>query len=62
MELDNVETLKKVINCIQAIPDVYSVKRIQTSYSGGGHQNNARGGKQNKQGKSSKNQKRKTSN
>ena len=34
IELDNVETLKKVINCIQAIPDVYSVKRIQTSYSG----------------------------
>ena len=33
IELDNVETLKKVINCIQAIPDVYSVKRIQTSYS-----------------------------
>ena len=32
MELDNIETLKKVINCIQAIPDVYSVKRIQTSY------------------------------
>ena len=33
IELDNVETLKKVINCIQAIPDVYSVKRIQTSHS-----------------------------
>ncbi len=33
IELDNVETLKKVINCIQSIPDVYSVKRIQTSYS-----------------------------
>lgn len=32
IELDNVETLKKVINCIQAIPDVFSVKRIQTSY------------------------------
>ena len=33
IELDNVETLKKVINCIQAIRDVFSVKRIQTSYS-----------------------------
>ena len=32
MELDNIETLKKVINCIQAIPDVFSVKRVQTSY------------------------------
>ena len=31
IQLDNVETLKKVINCIQALPDVYSVKRIQTS-------------------------------
>ncbi len=33
MELDNIDTLKKVTNCIQAIPDVYSVKRIQTSYT-----------------------------
>ncbi len=33
MELDNIETLKKVILSIQAIPDVYSVKRIQTSYT-----------------------------
>lgn len=32
MELDNIDTLKKVINCIQAIPDVYSVKRVQTSF------------------------------
>ena len=32
-ELDNIETLKKVILSIQAIPDVYSVKRTQTSYS-----------------------------
>lgn len=34
MELDNIETLKKVINSIQAIPDVFSVKRIQTSHTG----------------------------
>lgn len=33
MELDNIDTLKCVIYAIQAIPDVYSVKRIQTSYS-----------------------------
>lgn len=33
MELDNIDTLKRVIYAIQAIPDVYSVKRIQTSYS-----------------------------
>ena len=31
LELDNIETLKKVINSLQALPDVYSVKRIQTS-------------------------------
>ncbi|MBD5402687.1 bifunctional (p)ppGpp synthetase/guanosine-3',5'-bis(diphosphate) 3'-pyrophosphohydrolase, partial [bacterium] len=31
LELDNVETLKKVIACIQSLPDVFSVKRIQTS-------------------------------
>ncbi|MBR1460407.1 bifunctional (p)ppGpp synthetase/guanosine-3',5'-bis(diphosphate) 3'-pyrophosphohydrolase [bacterium] len=33
IQLDNVDTLKKVINSIQALPDVYSVKRIQTSAS-----------------------------
>ena len=31
LELDNIETLKKVTNCLQAMPDVYSVKRVQTS-------------------------------
>lgn len=33
LELDNIDTLKKVIVCIQSLPDVYSVKRIQTSSS-----------------------------
>ncbi|MBR5555959.1 bifunctional (p)ppGpp synthetase/guanosine-3',5'-bis(diphosphate) 3'-pyrophosphohydrolase [bacterium] len=33
IELNNIETLKKVITSIQSIPDVYSVKRIQTSAS-----------------------------
>ena len=33
LELDNIDTLKKVTLSIQAIPDVYSVKRIQTSYA-----------------------------
>ncbi len=45
LELDNIETLKKVTNCLQALPDVFSVKRIQTS-----SQN-----KQNKQNNKSKN-------
>lgn len=31
LELDNINTLKKVTNSLQALPDVYSVKRIQTS-------------------------------
>ena len=33
LELDNIDTLRKVIACIQSLPDVYSVKRIQTSSS-----------------------------
>ena len=33
IELNNIDTLKKVINSIQSIPDVYSVNRIQTSYA-----------------------------
>ena len=53
MELDNIDTLKKVINCIQAIPDVYSVKRIQTSYTASPHQGTSRNNK--KPGKPSKN-------
>lgn len=48
IELDNVETLKKVINCIQAIPDVYSVKRIQTSYSAHPHTQQQRNSKNSK--------------
>lgn len=34
LELDNIDTLKKVTNSLQALPDVYSVKRIQTSAGG----------------------------
>lgn len=33
LALDNIETLKRVINCLQSMQDVYSVKRIQTSAS-----------------------------
>ncbi|MFR1673290.1 MAG: ACT domain-containing protein, partial [Candidatus Gastranaerophilaceae bacterium] len=48
IELDNIDTLKKVILSIQAIPDVFSVKRIQTSYAGANHQrpNKSKNGKQ----------------
>jgi len=31
IELDNINTLKKVINCLQSLPDVHSVKRIQSA-------------------------------
>ena len=33
IELDNIDTLRKVMNAIQSLPDVFSVKRIQTSYT-----------------------------
>lgn len=42
LELDNVNTLKKVINSIQSLPDVYSVKRIQTSYGQASHNHGKR--------------------
>lgn len=33
IELDNIETLRKVMTAIQSMPDVFSVKRIQTSHN-----------------------------
>jgi len=54
MELDNIDTLKKVINCIQAIPDVYSVKRIQTSYQTGSNSSGQRNNKNSKKTNSRK--------
>lgn len=33
IELDNIDTFKRVVNSIQALPEVYSVKRVQTSYA-----------------------------
>lgn len=42
IELDNVNTLKKVINSLQALPDVYSVKRVQTSYGQSSSYNNGK--------------------
>lgn len=37
LELDNINTLKKVTNSLQALPDVYSVKRVQTSFGQKSH-------------------------
>ena len=33
IELDNIDTLRKVMTALQAMPDVLSVKRIQTSFN-----------------------------
>ena len=55
MELDNIDTFKKVVNCIQAIPDVYSVKRIQTSYTASSNGNAPRNNKNNKKPQRKKN-------
>lgn len=33
IELDNIETLKRVMTAIQSLPDVYTVKRVQTAFS-----------------------------
>ena len=33
IELDNIETLRKVMNAIQSLPEVHSVRRIQTSFN-----------------------------
>lgn len=45
LELDNIDTLKRVVTGIQALPDVYSVKRIQTSYAGASASHNKRNSK-----------------
>lgn len=35
IELDNIYTLRKLMTALQAMPEVFSVKRIQTSYTSG---------------------------
>ncbi len=39
IELDNIDTLRRVMTAIQAMPDVFSVKRIQTSHTNSSSQN-----------------------
>lgn len=39
IELDNIDTLRRVMTAIQSMPDVFSVKRIQTSHNSGSSQN-----------------------
>ena len=52
IELDNIDTLRKVMTALQALPDVFSVKRIQTSYTTSSSQNFTK--KNNKNKKSGK--------
>ena len=53
IELDNIDTLRKVMTAIQAMPEVFSVKRIQTSYTTSNSQNFSKKNTKNK--KSNKN-------
>ncbi len=53
LELDNIDTFKKVVACIQSLPDVFSVKRIQSSSTEG--KNSAKSVKKNKNEKKGKN-------
>ena len=39
IELDNIDTLRKLMTALQAMPDVFSVKRIQTSYASSNNSN-----------------------
>ena len=51
IELDNIDTLRKVMTAIQAMPDVFSVKRIQTSYTGASSQHFKKKNNKNKKSK-----------
>ena len=51
IELDNINTLRKVITSLQALPDVISVKRIQTSFSQAPQQFSKKNNNKNKKSK-----------
>ena len=53
IELDNINTLRKVITSLQALPDVNSVKRIQTSFSQAPQQFSKKNNNKNKKSKKS---------
>ena len=48
IELDNIDTLRKLMTALQAMPDVFSVKRIQTSYTSSNNSNFAKKNPKNK--------------
>ena len=54
LELDNIDTFKKVVACIQSLPDVFSVKRIQTSAAFGVKPSNGKNTKKTKTNKKGK--------
>lgn len=55
IELDNIDTLRKLMTALQAMPDVFSVKRIQTSYAASNNSNFTRKNTKNKNRPKSKN-------
>lgn len=55
IELDNINTLRKVISSLQSLPDVISVKRIQTSFAQAPQQFSKKNAPKNKNKKSRKN-------
>ena len=55
IELDNIDTLRKLMTALQAMPDVFSVKRIQTSYTNSNNQNFTKKTNKNKRSNKSKN-------
>ncbi|MBQ4114493.1 bifunctional (p)ppGpp synthetase/guanosine-3',5'-bis(diphosphate) 3'-pyrophosphohydrolase [bacterium] len=55
IELDNIDTLRKLMTALQAMPDVISVKRIQTSYASSNNSNFAKKNPKTKRSNKSKN-------
>ncbi len=51
IELDNIDTLRKLMTALQAMPDVFSVKRIQTSYTSSNNSNFTKKNTKNKNNK-----------
>ena len=55
IELDNIDTLRRLMTALQAMPDVLSVKRIQTSYTSSNNQNFTKKQNRNKYSNKSRN-------
>ena len=52
IELDNIDTLRKLMTALQSMPEVFSVKRIQTSYASSNNSNFTKKSTKNRQNKS----------